>query len=780
MKFFVSCAKGLEYLLADELLALGCARVTAAVAGANAEGTMGDAQRAVLWSRLASRVLWPLAEYDCPDEHALYAGARGLPWPSHLEASMTLAVDAHVSGEAITHARYAAQRIKDAVVDTMRADGGGRPDVDLAAPDLRLNLVVRKGRALLAVDLGGGPLHRRGWRRAQGEAPLKETLAAAVLLRGGWPRRHAEGGVLWDPMCGSGTLLIEGALMAADVAPGLQRLRGAAGDAGRGEAGAEDDEGSIPLPTRWRGFDGAAWAESWREARERGQRGRAALARVCFGSDRDPLAIDAARANAAAAGVLDAVVLETADIAALRTAPARRVGAAESEQTREAAPAGDPWARAAEKLRAAVPADTAEGADTGSAAERREPPGLVVCNPPYDARLAADPALYRALGAMLAATVPDWRASLLCGGDELAFATGLRARKRYRVFNGALECALIVCDPVAPSRAATAATPPPLSEGARMVANRLRRNLRALKPWLAREGVECFRAYDADLPEYAAAIDVYAEADAPERRWLHVQEYAAPAEIPEATTRRRLGELLAAARETFALPQERIATKTRTRGKGGSKYGRLATRGEFLVVREGQARLRVNLFDHLDTGLFLDHRPLRARMAAEARGARFLNLFCYTGAATVLAAVGGAAHTTSVDLSATYLQWLADNLRENAIGGTAHRLVQADALQWLEAERGRFDVVFCDPPTFSNSARAKDFDVQREHVRLLRAAVARLAPGGVLYFSNNFRRFRLDDDAVAAFAHCEDIGAATIPADFARNPRIHRAWRLQA
>src|SRR5690606_40579269 len=200
---------------------------------------------------------------------------------------------------------------------------------------------------------------------------------------------------------------------------------------------------------------------------------------------------------------------------------------------------------------------------------------------------------------------------------------------------------------------------------------------------------------------------------------------------------------------------------------------------EFIVVREGRARLRVNLFDYLDTGLFLDHRPLRARIADEARGKRFLNLFCYTGAATVQAAAGGAASTTSVDLSATYLQWLPDNLRENGLGGSAHELVQADAMAWLEAERDQYDLVFCDPPTFSNSARAGDFDVQREHVRLLRAAVARLAPGGVLYFSNNFRRFRLDDAALAGFARCGEISPATIPPDFARNPRIHRAWRLQ-
>lgn len=711
MKFYASCGKGLEYLLADELQALGCARATAAVSGANAEGALADAQRAVLWSRLASRVLWPIAEFDCPDEHALYAGAAAIDWTAHLDPAMTIAVDAHVSGSALTHARYAAQRVKDAVVDVLRERSGARPDVDVEAPDLRLNLVVRKGRAIVSVDLGGGPMHRRGWRLAQGDAPMKETLAAAVLLRGAWPRVYAEGGALLDPMCGSGSLLIEGALMAADIAPGLLR------------------HGTAP-PTRWKGFDVAAWQALLADARTRAEAGRAAL-RPCFhGSDLDPHAIQAARRNAEAAGVAEAIALETRDVRALVARP--------------------------------------------------EPRGLAACNPPYDARLAADPALYRALGDALRRATPGWRASLLCGDEALARATGLRAARTYQVFNGAIECTLLVADPVAPPQRERAAAPPAvLSEGATMVANRLRRNLRATKAWREREGVACFRAYDADIPEYAAAVDVYAEADDPARLWLHVQEYAAPADIPEAVARRRLGDLLAAAREVFALPRERVALKTRAVGKGGSKYaGGFDRRGEFLVVREGDARLRVNLFDYLDTGLFLDHRPMRLRIAGEARDTRFLNLFGYTGAATVHAAIGGARATTTVDLSGTYLEWCAANLQENAIGGARHQLVQADALQWLRADRGQYDLVFCDPPTFSNSKRAGDFDIQRAHVDLLRAAVERLAPGGVLYFSNNFRRFRLDEDAVGRFARCEDISAGTLPPDFARNPRIHRTWRL--
>jgi len=709
VKFYVSCAKGLEYLLVDELVALGASKATATVSGVNAEGTLHDAQRAVLWSRLASRVLWPIGEFDCPDQDAMYDGVFALPWTQHLRSEHTLAVDAHVSGEAITHARFAAQRIKDAVVDHLRAEGLERPSVDVDEPDVRINFSLRKGRATVSIDLGGGPLHRRGWRQVRNEAPLKENLAAAVLLRAGWLQSYAGGGGLLDPMCGSGTLLIEGVLMAADVAPGLQR------------------HGSLP-PSRWLGFDLAQWSALLDEARAREQAGRAKLGQVAFGSDIDPRAIDAARASAREAGVEDAIALQVCDVAQLPAPPIRR--------------------------------------------------GVVVCNPPYDERLAADAALYRALGDGLRGAVPDWRASLLCGSAELAMATGLRAQKKYQLFNGAIECALIFIDPIAPPQRVVPDAPAELNEGAQMVANRLRKNLKKFKSWRQREDVSCYRVYDADLPEYAAAVDLYQEAEGARRLFLHVQEYAAPASIPEADTLRRFNELLAAVRQVFAVPHEQVAVKSRARGRGGSKYGRMAQQGEFVVVHEHGARLRVNLFDYLDTGLFLDHRPLRGQMAAQARGRRFLNLFSYTGVASVEAAVAGAASTTSVDLSGTYLQWCAENLQENGIGGAKHQLVQADVLAWLEADRGQYELIFCDPPTFSNSARAEDFDVQRDHVRLLRACIARLAQGGVLYFSNNFRRFKLDEAAVAEFAVCEEISPSTIGPDFERNARIHRAWRL--
>jgi 23S rRNA (guanine2445-N2)-methyltransferase / 23S rRNA (guanine2069-N7)-methyltransferase len=710
MKFWLACARGLEYLLADELLALGADKAGAGVAGVTAEGDAQLPYRALMYSRLASRVLWPIVDFPCENEQDLYQGVHGVDWIQHLRADGTLAVDAHVSGPELTHERYAAQRVKDAIVDRLRAESGVRPSVDLEDPDLRVNFALRKGRAQLSVDLGGGPLHRRGWRQAQGEAPLKENIAAAMLLRGDWPRIFREGGELLDPMCGSGTLLIEGALMAGDEAPGLQRWQGR-------------------QPSRWLQFDTAAWSRIGEEARERAQAGRAKLRPVFHGADLDQNSLRAAQANADRAGVGDLLRLDRRPVSQLPELASAR--------------------------------------------------GTVVCNPPYDRRLAADARLYRELGDALKRAVPNWRASILCGDEELARATGLRALKSYKVWNGALECALIACDPVQPpTREPRAAQP--LTEGATMIANRLRKNLKRLKSWRERNGVSCYRLYDADLPEYAAAVDLYQESGGEARLFLHVQEYAAPDTIPEADVKRRFGELLHALHDVFPIPRERVVVKTREKGKGGSKYGRTGEQGEFFAVEEGAAKLWVNLRDYLDTGLFLDHRPLRLRIAREAKGRRVLNLFCYTATASVHAALGGAVSTTSVDLSATYLDWAARNFTLNGLGGNSHRLVQADAMRWLEADKGKYDLVFCDPPTFSNSARAEDFDTQRDHVRLLRAAMARLSPGGLLLFSNNFRRFRMDEAALGGIARVEDISARTIDSDFERNARIHRAWELRA
>lgn len=704
-KLFATCPKGLEYLLRDELAALGAAEAREALAGVHFSGTLETAYRVCLWSRLASRILLPLTEFDAPDGEALYDGVAAVDFAVHLAPQGRFAIDAVGATRGITHSHYAVQRVKDALVDQFRQRCGTRPDVDTERPDVRLNLLLRRERGTLSLDLSGAPLHQRGWRRGHGKASLKENLAAALLLRAHWPSVHASGGALVDPLCGSGTLLIEAAWMAADVAPGWKReYYGVNG---------------------WLGHDAALWQRLRNDVDERARHGLSVLAAKFFGFDNDPAALEDARHNAQQAGVAGFVQLARQSLTQLQRP---------------------------------------QGSDT---------PGLVITNPPYGERLGEHDALrplYASLGEKLRGEFPGWQASVITSDPELGRAIGLRAGKRYAVYNGAIECQLLNFD-LAQRLDDEPRVPKPLSAGAQMLKNRIDKNRRHLRKRLEREGVECYRIYDADLPEYAAAIDVYGD-------HLHVQEYQAPATIDAEAARQRWRDIVRVAAEVFEFPRERIALKQRYRGKGGEKYGRLAQRGEFLTVHEGGLNFLVNLWDYLDTGLFLDHRPLRARVRELARGARFLNLFCYTGAVSVYAAAGGALVTTSVDLSTTYLEWASRNLALNGFIGARHRLVQADALAFLEADDALHDLIYVDPPTFSNSKRADDFDVQRDHVRLLTRCAQRLADGGMILFSNNFRRFQLDTEALAAF-DIRDVSASTIPFDFERNARIHRTWELR-
>jgi len=707
--WFATCPKGMEYLLRDELVALGASDVREALAGVHFGGTLETAYRACLWSRLASRVLLPLAQFDAPDEDALYRGVQQIDWRQHLAAHGTFAVDAGTALSKLNHSQFVGLRAKDAVVDQFRQHDGNRPGIDTDEPDIRINLRLRRDRATLSLDLAGTPLHRRGWREAQGEAPLKENLAAAMLLRARWPEMYAAGGALVDPMCGSGTLLIEGALMAADVAPGLRR----------------DYFGFLG----WQQHDIALWRGLLDEARQRAETGLRALGSVFFGSDLDPRMIQTAKRNAQEAGVAGFLTLNRSDMA--HAAP----------------PAGY---------------------------ER----GLVITNPPYGERLGdkADmPRLYRALGDALRSRFSGWRGAVLAGDAELGRAMALHADKRYALYNGALETVLLTFD-LTP-RDTTPREPRPLSAGAQMLKNRLEKTARHLRKRLVREGIHAWRAYDQDLPEYAAAIDVYGDTAGHDH--LHIQEYRAPAAVPPETARLRLREIARVAGEVFGVPRERIAIKTRERGKGGAKYGQFDQRGEFIEVEEGGLRFLVNLTDYLDTGLFLDHRLVRAKVGELAKGRSCLNLFAYTATASVYAAAGGALETTSVDLSATYLDWASRNLALNGFSGAHHRLAQADALDFLARDRGHYGLIYVDPPTFSNSKRAEDFDVQRDHVKLLEACDARLTRDGVIVFSNNFRRFKLDREALEARFVIEDWSGPSIPFDFTRRGDIHGCWLLR-
>ncbi|RME33300.1 MAG: bifunctional 23S rRNA (guanine(2069)-N(7))-methyltransferase RlmK/23S rRNA (guanine(2445)-N(2))-methyltransferase RlmL [Gammaproteobacteria bacterium] len=724
--FFATCPRRLEPLLAAELERLGAGEVRQRASGATFTGTVETACRVCLWSRLAVRVLLPLAEFDCPDADALYQGSHAIDWAEHLPAGASFAVDAGGTSAALRDTRFTALKVKDAVVDRLRETTGARPDVDPAAPDLQLNLRLHRGRATLSIDLSGESLHRRGYRLEGGAAPLKENLAAALLLSCGWPELATAGAPLLDPLCGSATIPIEGALMAADIAPGLLRDR-------YGFQG-------------WAGHQSAVWERLLEEARQRRQEGLARVPRI-LGFDRDPAAIRAALGNIQRAGLSGHVHVERRSLDAL-------------EAFRGLPDAGR---------------------------------GLLLCNPPYGERLGTEREAGRLnsdLGRFLRRHCRGWRAGVLVADRELGYRLGLRAQRQNRFYNGPLEVTLLQFEVeeahfLTPRQTlATGQTLPPRQPitGGEAFANRLDKNLRRLRKWARREGIDCYRLYDADLPEYALAIDLY-QGDEPR---LHVQEYAPPASVDPELARHRLEEALNILVERLEVPADAIYLKQRRRQKGREQYRRLGDSGELFEVREGPARLLVNLADYLDTGLFLDHRPLRRTIREQASGRSFLNLFCYTGAATVQAALGGARKTTSVDLSRTYLDWTARNLALNGFEspGARHQLLQEECLAWLEKQarakkRPRFDLILLDPPSFSNSARMRGvLDIQRDHVRLIRAARELLAPGGTLWFSTNRRRFRLDEAALADLAP-EEITEATLDPDFARRPPIHRCWRIQ-
>ncbi len=735
--FFAPSALGIEDLLGEELRVLGAERVRAARAGVAFSGSLETAYRACLWSRTASRVLLRLAEVPASDAEELYENVRAIAWEDHLAADGTLAVDFTGARSPITHSHYGALKVKDAVVDRFRDRTGKRPSVDTESPDVRINVAARTRSAVISIDLAGDALHRRGYRAPgeQAEAPLKETLAAAVLLFAGWPEIAAGGGALIDPMCGSGTLVIEGASMAGDRAPGLLRHRWGF--------------------DRWLGHDAEVWAGLLDEADARAEAGASTVPPI-RATDNDPRAVELARACVARAGLSTAVDVDLADVREL----------------------------------------AAPGTVTPSGAAAI--PGLLVTNPPYGERLGTQDeaaTLLETLGSRAREALPGYRVAVISAREAPLHRMQLPEHKTCHVYNGRIPAAVTVFS--VPGRKAVAGRGP--GEGTAggecrsvgsfsadsMFANRLRKNVKRLGKWARRTGVSCYRLYDADMPEFAVAVDLYHGAGPDEGgSWLHVAEYAPPKDVDPVAARRRLDEVIEVLPEVTGVPPENVHLKVRVRQKGDSQYERLGRSGRMYTVSEAGLVFLVNLTDYLDTGLFLDHRPTRALVRELAGGGRFLNLFAYTGAATVYAVAGGARESLTIDMSNTYLDWARRNLALNALDGGRHEFLRADVLDWLEKqEPGRvapFDLIFCDPPTFSTSKRMEGtLDVQRDHAGLLGGLGKLLAPGGTILFSNNFRRFKMDHAGLRREGLCaEDITASTIPEDFARNPRIHNTWRI--
>jgi len=687
----------MEYLLEDELNALGLE-----VNKVSPMGVYGDASLKILydiclWSRLANRVQLILFSGDVTDNASLSQLCSQYTWKDIFSVDKTIAIDFHGESSFINNTMYGAQLVKDGIVDYFK-QYGDRPSVDKKNPDIRLHAYIKHDKLTISLDLLGYSLHQRGYRLVAGGAPLKENIAAAILARLGWAELAEKGYSFVDPFCGSGTFLIEAAMIASKTAPGLLRKDQAF--------------------KNWKGHDAALWQAAIQSAELKCQ----PIENSITGFDHENKVLKIAQENIDKIGFSELITLKQQAIRDYQTQPG---------------------------------------------------PGLLICNPPYGERLENPLTLlplYQDIGTALFTHCQGWQAAVLTTNPMLAKAIGLRCDKKYNFYNGPLK-AKLYCIQIDESNQLKTNNKECFNPRTQALYNRLSKNKKHLSKWLKRTKTTCYRLYDADLPDYAFAVDLYGD-------WAHVQEYAPPKEIPKNKAEKRVIEMLQVLIEILDISASHVVLKQRKRQRGTEQYQAFCKKNESFTVTEGSAKFKVNLHDYLDTGLFLDHRPLRLQFSNTLRDKKFLNCFCYTATFSVHAALSGAT-TCNVDLSNTYLEWAKENFKLNRISLTAHRFIQADCLQWLKNCLDQFDVIFLDPPSFSNSKRMETtLDIQRDQERLIDLTMKLLAPNGTLYFSNNFNKFKLSA-TISEQYQVLDITQKTLDEDFKRSKHAHRCYQIK-
>lgn len=726
-KFYVTCAQGLAPYVKNELNAIGIDAKESGT-GVTFSGEFKDAYNACLWIRCGSRVLLELKEGKYTSLDQLYNELSLFSWSAHLRETDTFSTKVTARRAGNIHTHFAALRVKDAIVDYFNELMGTRPNVDVDDPDVRFYVHIFEDRYTLYLDMSGEPLHKRGFRSEQGAAPIKENLAAALLYRSNWPEKAANHEHFIDPLCGAGTILIEAALMARDIAPGLYR----------------NDFGFM----RWRLFKKAEWDECYLEAKRRAAEGEARYQGQLVGIERSSMMIGITKSNADRARVLKNMVFKHMSF---------------QDYVRD------------------------------ESMER----GLIVTNPPYGERLGEKSQLmntYMDLGDFLR-NYEGFEAGVITSDTDLGRVMGIRARKINKFWNGALDCIYLqfqieatffVDREKANENDQRMALEELVADGGDAFMNRLAKNYKHLSRWASRQNIEAYRVYDADIPEFNVAIDLYKDK-------IVIYEYEAPSSVSRELAEKRFNKITQIVPHVFDdISVADIHIKQRARQRGRAQYERHSEEdGALFEVQEGNAKLLVNLTDYLDTGLFLDHREVRFRIGRDAKRKRFLNLFCYTGSASVHAANGGASETLSVDLSRTYLSWADKNLALNGHFDN-HELVQADVLEWLKGrvekmrnkplltrDEDKFELIFMDPPTFSNSKKMEGIlDIQRDHSQLITDAMRLLMRDGELLFSTNLRGFKIEQELLDLF-DIKDISRVTLPEDFKRNPKIRQCFSIK-
>tara|TARA_R110001583_G_scaffold1498_2_gene11720 strand:+ start:284 stop:2434 length:2151 start_codon:yes stop_codon:yes gene_type:complete len=706
--FLALTSPGIEVLLADEIKSLGGEQVVQKPEGVYFSASIELGYKISLWTRLATRVMLKLGEGEALNKDQLFKAASSINWLEHFTSDTTFAIDFVGYSEEIRNSQFGGLTIKDAIVDQFREQGHERPNVDKKTPQISFQARLLRDHVFIYLDFSGRGLFQRGYREHSGAAPLKENLAAALIIRSGWLADTSK--PLVDPMCGSGTILIEAVSMATKQAPSIHR---------------------------------ASWGfESWLKHDEDLWQGQLIQAKddsatalndaqhsslKVFGVDIDPRVINTAQQNTRNANVQRFIEFKCQNTNDMKNAYGHS--------------------------------------------------GTILFNPPYGERIGELPELvenFVLFGQKLKNQFIDWRVAILTSNVELLAMLKLSSFKRYKFKNGPLDCQFALYNVDQKQLAKDAINPASsFSEEDSDFANRLKKNTKTLKGWLKSNQIDCYRLYDADIPEYNVAIDIYGD-------YLVIQEYAAPKTIDEQKATKRLQEVLYWAPKVLQVPTDKVILKTRAKQTGKNQYQRVDKSKQSITVNEHGALFKINLWDYLDTGLFLDHRKTRQIVAKKSKDKSLLNLFAYTGSVSVQAALHGASSITTVDMSNTYLNWAQDNFDLNKLNGHKYQFIQADCLDWLKKNTTTFDIVFIDPPTFSNSKRMEDsFDVERDHVALITDALKSLAEGGEIFFTNNKRNFKMDFDAMAVLGlKAQAMSDVTRDKDFSRNKHIHNSWSI--
>ena len=750
LEFFATCPKGFEKLLAQELDGLRIKKVRPLGGQVAFYGSLADAYRVCLWSRLTSRVILVLDRVGAATSDALYEDLSHIAWEDHIGPHATIAVSAHGTNDQLRNTNFIAVRTKDAIVDRLAAKRGSRPMVNTLAPDVTIVVRVSRNRATVGIDLAGEALFKRSLTGGRGPArefaPLRLDYAAAVLYL---QAQTAASAPLFSPdvplpallFPGAGALAQEAASMALDVAPGILRARWGM--------------------TGWAGHDDDAWQDLLAEADERAEKGQERQVTL-YAADPRPKSKEAVLYTLRAGGLKADVQFLAASELLKHTEHFTGIVADLS------------WTKEEPTLQGS--AYSTLGLFAGQAST------LLTSDTNTDTVLRATPSQ------TLSVYVGNSIATMRCYPAAIAEKAGGGEADATAPASNSESTSVPAGPPVMVNNQPVSVLVPASDQ----FAARLAKVAKQRAKWARKNDVSCYRVYDADLPDYAVSIDIYKGAIKP-TTWLQISEYAASKEIDPDLAKRRLLDVLALAPRILSVPSSNVNLRTRTRAKGGSQYsdeGSAAdnSRKEMLLIDEGGLLFEVNFASRLDCGIFLDHRDTRAEirelMKSAGAAKSFLNLFAYTGTATCYAADGGALHSTTVDLSKPSLEWAKRNMKRNGFDGEEHEFVQADVLSWITEMRhtkNRWNVIFCDVPTFSNSSRMRQssFDVQRDHAELIIGISRLLTRGGVAIFSCNLRTFKPDVEKIQrAGVDIEDITSETIPEDFSRNQKIHHAYKI--